>query len=88
MSAVFGALSMFPPFAPFALLIGGASGVTKDLRHAEKVEINALRKRHNYLVSMAREKGCGGNKRMIPYKEHCKDFFTLDCIAPTPKNDE
>jgi len=60
----------------------------KDFRHAEKVEINALRKRHNHLVSMAREKGCGGNKRMIPYKEHCKDFFTLDCIAPTPKNDE
>ena len=60
----------------------------KDFRYAEKVEINALRKRHNHLVSMAREKGCGGNKRMIPYKEHCKDFFTLDCIAPTPKNDE
>ena len=76
---------MFPPLAPFALLIGGVSGVTKDLRHAEKVEINALRKRHNHLVSMAREKGCDGNKRMIPYKEQCKDFFTLDCIAPNTK---
>ena len=57
----------------------------KDFRYAEKVEINALRKRHNHLVSMAREKGCGGNKRMIPYKEQCKDFFTLDCIAPNTK---
>jgi hypothetical protein len=57
----------------------------KDYRHAEKVEINALRKRHNHLVSMARENGCGENKLMIPYKEHCKDFFTLGCIAPNGK---
>ena len=82
-SRLFGALSYI--FPPAALLAGVGSAASTDLRHAEKVEINALRKRHNHLVSMAREKGCGENKRMIPYKEQCKDFFTLDCIAPNTK---
>ncbi len=82
-SRLFGALSFI--FPPAALLAGVGSAASADLRHAGKVEINALRKRHNHLVSMAREKGCGENKRMIPYKEQCKDFFTLDCIAPNTK---
>ena len=62
-------------FPPAALL--------QDLRKAEKVEIAALSKRHNHLVTIAREKGCGTNKQFVPYKRHCKDFYTLDCMVPT-----
>lgn len=60
----------------------------KDFRKADKVETNALRKRHNHLVTIAREKECGGNKQIIPYKRHCKDFYTIDCVLPTTESNE
>jgi hypothetical protein len=54
----------------------------KDFRKAERVEINSLRKRHNYLLSISQKKECNGNRQFIPHKQHCKDFYTLDCFLP------
>ena len=75
---VFDVLSyIFPP-----------ASLLQDLRKADKVEIAALNKRHNHLVTIAREKGCRINKQLIPHKRHCKDFYTLDCVLPTTENTE
>jgi len=60
----------------------------KDFRKADKVEIAALNKRHNHLVTIAREKGCKTNKQLIPHKQHCKDFFTLGCVLPKTESNE
>ena len=75
---LFGYLSyIFPP-----------ATLLKDFKKADKVEIAALNKRHNHLVKIAREKGCRTNKQLIPDKQHCKDFFTLDCVLPTTERNE
>jgi hypothetical protein len=57
--------------------------VLSDVHQAEKVEINAFRKRHNYLVMLATDKGCGEGKFFLDVEEQCKDFYTLNCIIPS-----
>jgi hypothetical protein len=57
------------------------AGIIKDYKNAPLVEAQALRKRHNYLVKVERDKGCGFEHSMKPVLEHCKDFYTLSCIV-------
>lgn len=57
------------------------AGIIKDYKNAAFVEAQALRKRHNHLVKVEREKGCGFEHSIKPVLEHCKDFFTLSCIV-------
>jgi hypothetical protein len=64
--------SFFPPAYIF-----------RDFRQAEKVEINGLRKRHNHLVKLAHQRGCGQNKFFLVIEKECEDYYTLDCFLPT-----
>ena len=66
--------SFFPPAYVF-----------RDFRQAEKVEINALRKRHNRIVKLAQQKECGKNKFFLPIERKCKDYYVLDCFLPSGK---
>ena len=73
------ALSMLTIFTPLAY-------VFSDLRKAEKTEINALHKRHNHIVMIARKKGCGEGKFLLSTETKCKDFYTVDCFSPSGKD--
>ena len=64
--------SVFPPAYLF-----------KDFRKAENVEANALRKRHNRIVRLAQQKGCGQNKFFLQVDKQCEDFYTMDCFLPS-----
>ena len=44
-----------------------------DFSDAEKIEVNALRKRHNHLVAIASEKNCGFEDKEIPAFEQKKE---------------
>ncbi len=57
--------------------------IFRDFRQAEKVEINALRERHNLLVRLAHKKGCGKNKFFLTIERQCEDFYTLNCFLPS-----
>ena len=59
--------------------------VLSDLRKAEKVEINALQKRHNHIVRIAQKKGCGEGKFILSTEKKCKDFYTVGCFLPSEK---
>ena len=57
--------------------------VLSDLRKAEKIEINALEKRHNHIVMIAKKKGCGEGKFLLSTETKCKDFYTIGCFMPS-----
>ena len=59
--------------------------VFSDLRKAEKIEINALEKRHNHIVMIAKKKGCGEGKFLLSTETKCKDFYTIGCFMPSKK---
>ena len=59
--------------------------VLSDLRKAEKIEINALEKRHNHIVMIAKKKGCGEGKFLLSTETKCKDFYTIGCFMPSKK---
>ena len=73
------ALSILTIFTPLAYVLS-------DLRKAEKTEINALHKRHNHIVMIARKKGCGEGKFLLSTETKCKDFYTVDCFSPSGKD--
>ena len=73
------ALSMLTIFTPLAY-------VFSDLRKAEKIEINALKKRHNHIVMIAKKKGCGEGKFLLSTETKCKDFYTVGCFVPSEKD--
>ncbi|MBT3508417.1 MAG: hypothetical protein HN472_02605 [Nitrospina sp.] len=68
--------SFFPP-----------AHLLRDFRQADNVEINALRKRHNRIVRLAQQKGCGQNKFFLPVDKQCSDFYTMDCFLPSEGKD-
>ena len=73
------ALSMLTIFTPLAY-------VFSDLRKAEKIEINALQKRHNHIVMIAQKNGCGEGKFLLSTEKKCKDFYTVGCFVPSGKD--
>ena len=78
-SKIIGMLSVLSPLGPLA-------NVFSDVRKAEKVEINALQKRHNHIVMIAKKKGCGEGKFLLSTETKCKDFYTVDCFSPSGKD--
>ena len=78
-SKIIGILSILSPLGPLA-------NVFSDVRKAEKVEINALQKRHNHIVIIARKKGCGEGKFLLSTETKCKDFYTVGCFVPSGKD--
>ena len=68
-------MGLFASFFPPAYIL-------RDFRQAEKVEINALRKRHNRIVKLAQKMGCGKNKFFLQVEKQCKDYYVLDCFLP------
>ena len=73
------ALSVLTIFTPLAY-------VFSDLRKAEKIEINALQKRHNHIVMIAKKKSCGEGKFLLSTETKCKDFYTVGCFVPSGKD--
>ena len=73
------ALSVLTIFTPLAY-------VFSDLRKAEKIEINALQKRHNHIVMIAKKKECGEGKFLLSTETKCKDFYTVGCFVPSGKD--
>ena len=78
-SKVIGILSILTPLGPLA-------NVFSDVRQAEKVEINALQKRHNHIVMIAKKKECGEGKFLLSTETKCKDFYTVGCFVPSGKD--
>ena len=72
-------VSIFSALNPLAYIF-------TDVRNAEKIEIIALQKRHNHIVMLARKKGCGAGKFLLPTEKKCKDFYALDCFVPSGKD--
>ena len=78
-SKIISMLSILSPLGPL-------SNVFSDVRKADKVEINALQKRHNHIVMIAKNKGCGKGKFLLPTETKCKDFYTVGCFVPFKKD--
>ena len=78
-SKVIGILSILSPLGPLA-------NVFSDVRQAEKVEINALQKRHNHIVMIAKKRSCGEGKFLLSTETKCKDFYTVGCFVPSEKD--
>jgi len=53
--------SFFPPLLPFSIF--------SDIKKADSVELNALQRRHNYLVKTERQNGCGFEHFIMPVRE-------------------
>jgi hypothetical protein len=77
-STIISLMSILSPLGPL-------SNLFSDVRKADKVEINALQKRHNRIVMIAQKKGCGEGKFLLSTETKCKDFYTLDCFIPFGK---
>lgn len=53
--------SLFPIFIPFSIF--------SDIKKADSVELNALQRRNNHLVTTERKNGCGFEHSIIPVRE-------------------